>query len=89
MAQNFIFEPKMLKNGKVKNFCSKFFWSESSQNVLKRILKRKSRNRKFCSSKIFSLVLSRFVAKMIKNDKVEKFWSNMFLIGIDSECFKT
>ena len=35
------------KMTKSKNFGRTFFWSESIQNGLKRILKRKSRNRKF------------------------------------------
>ena len=27
--------------------------------------------------------------KWRKNDKVKKFWSKFFLVGIDSECFET
>ena len=62
MQKNFfpnkIFDPKNLekrdfwaknreKMAKSKKFGRKFFWSESIQNVLKRNLKRKSRNHKF------------------------------------------
>ena len=36
------------KMAKSKIFGRKFFWSESIQNVSKRILNRKSQNRKFC-----------------------------------------
>ena len=49
-----------------KNFGRKIFWSESIQNVSKRILNRKSRNRKFFPCKIFFVGLSRFSAKMAK-----------------------
>ena len=40
---------KIVKRWLSQKFWSKFFWSESIQNGLKRILKRKSRNRNFFS----------------------------------------
>ena len=44
-SKNVIFGSKMVKNEKF--WSKKFFWSESIQNALKRILKQKSQNRKF------------------------------------------
>ena len=51
----------------LKKFWSKkFFLSESIQNVSKRILNQKSRNRKFFPCKFFLLGLCRFSAKNLK-----------------------
>ena len=63
--KNFIFNKNDQKLKFLKIFGQKFF-SESIQNILKRILKRKSRNRKFFPCKIFFVGLSRFSAKMAK-----------------------
>ena len=90
-----IFSPflaqKQSKNGQKRpkmkifdqNFWKKIFFSESIQNVSKRILNWKSRNRKFFSCKIFcsDLVLFRpkkpkIVKKMTKWQK--KFWSKNY-----------
>ena len=71
---------------------SKFFWSESIQNVSKCILNRKSRNRKFFSCKISLIGINRFSTK--RPNILQKWQSpkivveNFFLVGIDSECFK-
>ena len=47
-SKNVIFGLKMVKNGKVKKFWSKYlFWLESIQNVLIRNLKRKYQSRIF------------------------------------------
>ena len=79
------------KNGKDKNFWSKiFFWSESIQNGPKRILKRKSRFRKFfpivtCLSHFFEKLGHRSKKWQRQKFLVEKF----FLVGIDSEWSKT
>ena len=54
-----IFRPKFLK---------KFFFSESIQNVSKRILNRKSWFRKNFPVENFSLGLYRFLTKMTKNE---------------------
>ena len=52
--------PKWWRNGEAEKFWQKFFWSESIQNVLKRILKRKSQNRKFFPLQNFSWTQSFF-----------------------------
>ena len=45
--KNVILGPKIVKEWlSQKNLVENLFWSESIQNVLKRILKRKSQNRK-------------------------------------------
>ena len=60
-SKNVISGPKMVKNGKDKNFWSKNILSESIQNVLKGILKSKSRNRKlFPVTKFYPGTLSFF-----------------------------
>ena len=55
---------KSWKNGKVKKF-----WSKSIQNVLTRILKRRSRNRKFFPITNFFVGPSHFLPKMTKTLK--------------------
>ena len=77
------------KRQRQKILVEKFFWSESIQNVSKRILNRKSRNLKFFPCKFFSWDYNVFRPKWWKNDKVKNFWSKFFLVGIDSECFET
>ena len=61
-----------------KNFGRNFFWSESIQNVLKRISKRKSRNQKFFPITNFFVGLSHFLPKMTKI--VKKWQSQKILI---------
>ena len=61
---------------KSKNFGRNFFWSESIQNVLKRILKRKSRNRKFFPITKLFLGLSHFLAKIVKKWLDQKILKN-------------
>ena len=78
---------------KSKKFGRKFFWSESIQNALKRILKQKSQNRKFFPVQNFFVGLSHILPKMTK--QVKKLLSQKilveknFLVGNDSECFET
>ena len=73
---------KWWKNEKIKKFWSKkFFGPESIQNVLKSILKQKSRNRKFFPITKFFLGLNHFLAKTVKKWLSQKilienfFWS--------------
>ena len=79
------------KNVKDKNFWSKkFFWSESIKNGPKRILKRKSRFRKFF---LIVTCLSHFFEKLGHKSKKwlrQKFLvEKIFLVGIESEWSKT
>ena len=56
-----------------KNFGRNFFWSESIQNVLKRMFKRKSRNRKFFPLQYFLLDLVIFGQNSEKMAKSKNF----------------
>ena len=83
--QNFLdgdFLPKMTKIVKKwqsqKNLVEKIFLSESIQNVLKRILKRKSRNRKFFPVQNFFVGFSHILPKMTKI--VKKLQSQKILV---------
>ena len=70
-----------VKNGKVKNFRSNFFWLELIQNVLKRTLKRKTRGRKLIPvTEIFAWTLSFLEQKSINSEKWQnkEFWSKFF-----------
>ena len=83
--------PKMVKNGQKWTFLKKKFRNfvfKSIQNVLKRILNRKSWFRKIFPL-IFFLGLNHFLTKMVKKWKFSKkiFKKNFF--EIDSECSKT
>ena len=71
--------PKIVKKWlSPKILVEKFFWSESIQNVSKRILNQKPRNRTFFPCQTFFVGLSRFPAKMTKN--VKKWLSHKILV---------
>ena len=76
-----------------KNFGrKKFFWSESIQNVLKRILKRKSQNQNFFPLQNFSWDFVFFGQDDQNSEKMAKsknFCRKIFFAGIDSECYET
>ena len=84
-----IFEPKMVKKWQSLKSLVKFFLLQSILNVLKRIIKYKSRNREFFHYKIFFQGLCHFLAKLVKIAKSKNFGRKTFSFDIDSECFET
>ena len=92
-SKNVIFWPKNReKMAKSKILVEKFFWSESIQNALKRILKRKYQNRKFfLITKFFRWTQSFFNHNDLNRKKMtkSKILVEFFLVGIDSESFES
>ena len=75
-----------------KNLVENIFWSESILNVLKRILNRKSRNRKIFPVWFILWGHCTFFGQNGKNSEKmskSKNFRQFFLVGIDSECFNT
>ena len=78
---------------KVKNFGRKIFLVEIDSEWFETYFKTKiSKSKIFSRVNFFSWDLVVFRPKWLKkrkNDQGKKFWSKIFLVGIDSECFET
>ena len=62
----------MKKGQNQKISVENLFWSESMQNISKRVLHQKSRNHKIVPGR-FCVELCRFSAKIVKKDQVKKY----------------